>query len=41
MEWLDRLKGKIVGLDTAPLIYFNSPNLEVLILDEIKDKHYP
>jgi predicted nucleic acid-binding protein len=22
MEWLKRLRGKIVGLDTAPLIYF-------------------
>ncbi|MBI9082366.1 MAG: PIN domain-containing protein [Desulfobacterales bacterium] len=22
MEWIDRLRGKTVGLDTAPLIYF-------------------
>jgi hypothetical protein len=22
MEWIERLKGTIVGLDTAPLIYF-------------------
>jgi predicted nucleic acid-binding protein len=22
MEWIERLKGRIVGLDTAPLIYF-------------------
>ncbi|NER39229.1 MAG: type II toxin-antitoxin system VapC family toxin [Oscillatoria sp. SIO1A7] len=22
MEWIDRLEGQIVGLDTAPLIYF-------------------
>ena len=26
MEWLDRLQGKIVGLDTAPLIYFIEQN---------------
>ena len=22
MEWIDSLKGEIVGLDTAPLIYY-------------------
>jgi hypothetical protein len=26
MEWLIKLKGKIVGLDTAPLIYFIEEN---------------
>lgn len=26
MAWLDRLKDKIIGLDTAPLIYFIEQN---------------
>lgn len=26
MEWINRLKGKTVGLDTAPLIYFMEEN---------------
>ena len=26
MEWLIQLQGKIVGLDTAPLIYFIEEN---------------
>jgi hypothetical protein len=26
MEWLTRLQGQIVGLDTAPLIYFIEEN---------------
>ncbi|MEA5619419.1 PIN domain-containing protein [Cronbergia sp. UHCC 0137] len=26
MEWLNKLQGKIVGLDTAPLIYFIEEN---------------
>lgn len=26
MGWLNSLKGKIVGLDTAPLIYFIEQN---------------
>lgn len=26
MEWLTQLKGRIVGLDTAPLIYFMEQN---------------
>ena len=26
MEWLNLLTGKIVGLDTAPLIYFIEQN---------------
>ena len=26
MEWIDDLKGKTVGLDTAPLIYFIEEN---------------
>lgn len=33
MEWVDNLKGKVVGLDTAPLIYFieeNSAYLEIV-----------
>lgn len=28
MEWLEQLDGKIVGLDTAPLIYFIEENKE-------------
>jgi hypothetical protein len=27
MEWLTRLQGQVVGLDTAPLIYFIEQNL--------------
>jgi hypothetical protein len=31
MEWLNQLKGKIVGLDTAPLIYFRPiPNKKAI-----------
>jgi hypothetical protein len=30
MEWLKRLKGKVVGLDTAPLIYFIEQNPDYL-----------
>jgi hypothetical protein len=26
MEWLNELQGKIIGLDTAPLIYFIEEN---------------
>ena len=26
MEWINQLQGKIVGLDTAPLIYFIEQN---------------
>lgn len=26
MEWIDRLQGQVVGLDTAPLIYFMEQN---------------
>ena len=26
MEWINQLRGKIVGLDTAPLIYFIEQN---------------
>ena len=26
MEWLNKLQGKIIGLDTAPLIYFIEEN---------------
>ncbi len=26
MEWIARLQGKVVGLDTAPLIYFMERN---------------
>lgn len=26
MEWLTQLKGQVVGLDTAPLIYFIEQN---------------
>lgn len=26
MEWLSRLQGQVVGLDTAPLIYFVEEN---------------
>lgn len=26
MEWVDRLQGKVIGLDTAPLIYFIEEN---------------
>lgn len=32
MEWLTQLQGKIVGLDTAPLIYFIEQNLKYLEL---------
>lgn len=28
MTWLDALKGKVVGLDTAPLIYFIEENAD-------------
>ena len=30
MEWLTQLQGRIVGLDTAPLIYFIEQNLTYL-----------
>ena len=26
MEWLSQLQGRVVGLDTAPLIYFIEQN---------------
>ncbi len=26
MEWITQLQGKVVGLDTAPLIYFMEQN---------------
>ena len=26
MGWVDALKGQVVGLDTAPLIYFTEQN---------------
>jgi hypothetical protein len=32
MEWLIKLKGKIVGLDTAPLIYYIEENPKYLPL---------
>lgn len=30
MEWLDQLEGQVVGLDTAPLIYFVEENPKYL-----------
>jgi predicted nucleic acid-binding protein len=33
MEWLKPLKGKVVGLDTAPLIYFIEQNPDYLKID--------
>ena len=30
MGWVDALRGKVVGLDTTPLIYFTEPNLEYI-----------
>ena len=29
MEWIAQLQGKVVGLDTAPLIYFMEQNLNL------------
>lgn len=30
MGWVDTLRGKVVGLDTTPLIYFTEQNLEYI-----------
>lgn len=30
MGWVDALRGKVVGLDTTPLIYFTEQNLEYI-----------
>ena len=38
MEWLNELQGKIIGLDTAPLIYFIEENPSYL---EVTDASLP
>ncbi len=35
MEWIKQLRGRVVGLDTAPLIYFIEENSEYLTLVEL------
>lgn len=31
MEWIAQLQGKVVGLDTAPLIYFNEASMHYAV----------
>jgi len=35
MEWLNELQGKIIGLDTAPLIYFMEENPSYLEVTDV------
>ena len=39
MGWIASLRGKIVGLDTTPLIYFieESPTYLELVLDQVTE----
>jgi hypothetical protein len=39
MGWLATLRGKVVGLDTTPLIYFieENPTYLVLVLDQVAE----
>lgn len=39
MEWLAQLQGQIVGLDTAPLIYFIEENSTYLKMRAIALQH--
>ena len=45
MEWITQLKGKVVGLDTAPLVYFIEENLLYLDMEAsfflTNDAHLP
>lgn len=39
MEWIAQLQGQVVGLDTAPLIYFIEENQTYLEITKIAVSH--